>query len=380
MAKNAGPANDLMTVSPSAQLMEAYYKLLLAFHALPRTERSRTFMEVSGYPHYENVASNILAFFFDPGAEHGLNDLLIAAFLQLAGHKMPPAVGKISIKRERGTDDRKRLDLLIDSETFTIGIETKIFHRLGNDLAGYASVIDQRGHGKQIIVKAVLGLRHVQSVTPLPGGFQSLTFSQLWQQVRAVLGHHVTNANPRWVTFLIDFMETTNNLAGQNKSREDADRFFIEHDELIEKMIGERDAFLGRLGQRVSALCEMMQEVSECPPLARKPWVYENSGLVLDYRIDDKYSVAFDLYLRPAGWELQLFGRTRDMAKKYVQELIEEPALSDLASKAPIVDDRHIVATWPLITDLVVIKEALVKWMAALQEAIRTAAARQVRQ
>ena len=306
IAGNSGPGNDLMTVSPSAQLTEAYYKLLLAFHALPRAERSRTFMEVSGYSHYENVASNILAFFFDPSAEHGLNDLLISAFLQLAGHKMPPAVGKISIKRERGTDDRKRLDLLIDSETFTIGIETKIFHRLGNDLAGYASVIDQRGHGKQIIVKAVLGLRHVQSVTPLPGGFQSLTFSQLWQQVRTMLGHHVANANPRWVAFLIDFMETTNNLAGQNKSREDADGSFIEHDELIEKMIGERDAFLGRLGQRVGMLCDMMQDVSECPPLARKPWVYENSGLVLDYRIDDKYSVAFDLYLRPAGWELQL--------------------------------------------------------------------------
>ena len=32
-----------------------------------RPERLPTFQEISGYPHYENVCSNILAFYLDPG-------------------------------------------------------------------------------------------------------------------------------------------------------------------------------------------------------------------------------------------------------------------------------------------------------------------------
>jgi hypothetical protein len=35
--------------------IENYNKLLAAFKALPVTRQKRTMMEISGYPHYENV-------------------------------------------------------------------------------------------------------------------------------------------------------------------------------------------------------------------------------------------------------------------------------------------------------------------------------------
>jgi len=82
----------------NAQAVESYLKLLLAFRSLPRSSRGRTFMEVSGYPHYENVSSNILGFYFDPAAEHGLKDLLLSAFFQMVDIKdmppeLPPVIG-----------------------------------------------------------------------------------------------------------------------------------------------------------------------------------------------------------------------------------------------------------------------------------------------
>ena len=44
-----------------------FVSLLDEFRKLPPgITRSPTFMEVAGYPHYENVCSNILAFFLDP--------------------------------------------------------------------------------------------------------------------------------------------------------------------------------------------------------------------------------------------------------------------------------------------------------------------------
>lgn len=43
----------------------------------------KTFMEVSGYPHFENVASNILTFFFTSDEEHGLNDLFFKSLIEI---------------------------------------------------------------------------------------------------------------------------------------------------------------------------------------------------------------------------------------------------------------------------------------------------------
>ena len=56
--------------------------LLDRLQKLPRrVERPRTFMEIGGYAHSENVCSNLLAFFFDPGAPHGLGSLFLDALL-----------------------------------------------------------------------------------------------------------------------------------------------------------------------------------------------------------------------------------------------------------------------------------------------------------
>lgn len=46
--------------------MKDFLNLLLDFQSLPRETKAMTFMEVSGQAHYEKVASNILAFYFDP--------------------------------------------------------------------------------------------------------------------------------------------------------------------------------------------------------------------------------------------------------------------------------------------------------------------------
>ena len=49
-------------------------KLLIDFKSIPQYKRTKTFMEISGYPHYENVCSNILSFYLNPANEHGLKD------------------------------------------------------------------------------------------------------------------------------------------------------------------------------------------------------------------------------------------------------------------------------------------------------------------
>ena len=346
----------------NAQAVESYLKLLLAFRSLPKSSRGRTFMEVSGYPHYENVASNILAFYFDPAAEHGLKDLLLSAFFQMAGVKEAPLLGKVKLYREWATDESKRIDLIVDGEAFTIGIENKIYHWLANDLEQYSQVIDRYGREKSIIIKAVLGLRDAGQ---LKGGFTSYTYAQLWQQVRALLGSYISNADPKWVSYLIDFMETTTNLAGENMQLQKTDHFFIEQHDVIEKMLAERNAFLTRLNQKVATLCEMMKETDAAKALCRLPWPHGSSCVVLDLSFADAYAISFDLYLSPLGWELQLFARNKK-SSAYLAKLLAHPVVSARLTSAVLNNGRYVFQALPIHMDLGAIQDILCSWVDAL--------------
>jgi hypothetical protein len=357
-----------------AKTVEDYLKLLLAFRALPETKRSRTFMEVSGYPHYENVCSNILRFYLDPTAEHGLNDLLLSAFLKMAGVADSPPLNDVSVDTRQGTDAGNSIDLVIDSPAFTIGIENKIFHWLANDLDDYGKFIDCLGDKKPLVIKAVLGLHPVQDKAALKGGFASYTYPQFWQHVRAMLGHYISKADPKWVSYLIDLMETTTALAGQDMQLNKADQFFIENHELIEKMLAERTNFLARLNQKVATLATMMSETPEAKDLSQPPWVYAESCVVLDFLFENTYAIAFDLYLEPGGWQLQLFGRNKK-SQVYLAKLMSQPALRAKTSHAQRAGDRHIVQRWPLAADLGEIRDALCSWVGTVAAAAKSAPA-----
>ncbi len=84
-------------------LVENATKLLDEFKKLPgRVERPRTFMEIAGYPHYENACSNILAFFMDPEEPHGLGTLVLDA-LAVVGDIAAADIGvggNVSVERE----------------------------------------------------------------------------------------------------------------------------------------------------------------------------------------------------------------------------------------------------------------------------------------
>lgn len=68
-----------------------------------------TFLDISGFPHYENVCSNILKFFFSSDELHGLKDLLIQALLvsleEVPGHEIIVN----DVLREQATTEGNRL-------------------------------------------------------------------------------------------------------------------------------------------------------------------------------------------------------------------------------------------------------------------------------
>ena len=130
----------------SEQTSNDYEALLDRFQVLPgRVERPRTFMEIARYPHYENVCSNILAFFMDPEESHGLGTLVLDA-LTSAGNITTAdqgVGGNVSVEREVVTRDGNRIDILITSYDHAILVENKIYASVINPFDDYAAYLDK---------------------------------------------------------------------------------------------------------------------------------------------------------------------------------------------------------------------------------------------
>jgi len=352
---------------------DKFQRLILAFRTLPKVKSSQTFMEVSGYPHFENVCSNILGFYFKPAAEHGLKNLLLVAFLRMVGERDTSSVGDISVSREY-CSAKGRIDLVIESKFLTIGIENKIHHPVDNDLEDYSQAIDKLSK-KNIKLKVVLSLNRIKDPVLMErlrtSGFVNHTYGQLWLQVREMLGHYITQAEAKWVTYLIDFMETTTNLAGQNMELKKTDLFFIENNETIETMLSERNAFLGRLTKKIEVLLELMKEQDEVKFLAEPPYLYAKDRLVLDFIFAYKYEISFDFYLTPSGWNLQLFGRN-SQSINYLLTLINHPILQEKMSSTTYKEKRYFVQQWGVQDDMGEIRDALCRWINEVNDAAST--------
>lgn len=318
-------------------------------------------MDVSGYPHYENVASNILEFFFDPKAEHGLGDLLLTSFFSAYDEEMPNSIGDVTIHREYGTDAGGRLDLLIEAEGFVIGIENKIFHHLANNLADYRSLIDSKARQGCKAIKVVLSLKPIDG---LASGFTSVTYGKLWKAVRDRMGHDIHTANPKWLSYLIDFMETTSRLAGESKPMKEMDKFLIERHEDIEKLISERDRFRVSLGQTLAELKRLMDSSQDILKHQVLRDVYQSTALTNDYQFGEN-KVVLTLYLAPTKWVIQFAVRDKKW-HGYLRELVGKEPLREKMKDCKATGNPYPVAEWPLDTPVQVLYDALCSWTNAL--------------
>lgn len=342
--------------------MNAYLRLLIAFQALSRVPRPTTFMEVSGYPHYENVCSNILGFFFDPHEEHGLGNLLLTAFLKMTNHAEVEIPSAVTISREYVCEQDKRIDLVIDCESFTLGIENKIYHWEANDFGIYERALAVLGANKEVI-KAVLCLRTSASDPQLKGGFKRYTYSALWHHVRDLLGHHFSKAAPKWVIYLNDFMETTTRLSGENPDDKELADFFMQHHGVIERLFQDRQKLLNRMAERIRNLTNSMETLADTKKHLQKRWIYQTYTLASHFHILGA-EIGLNLDALTSGWCITLF--RLNGSQEVLLRLKSSPSIAALCPNPSLEGERYVLQRFDLHADEVVLQDALVGWYTAL--------------
>jgi hypothetical protein len=279
----------------------------IAFHE----KRSPTFMEITSYPHLENVASNVLDFYFNPNAEHGLGTLLLEALLSLAA--TPVIISNplaVSVAREISTSLGNRIDLLIDAyPDAVIVIENKLFHTANNPFPDYEQYANKIASQRPVVL-ILLTLFDISSGTNI-GNFQPVLYKSFCQEILHRIGDRIIDADNRYLIFLLDFIQTTQNLHEARVMNQEFLTFLQSHEEDIVSLLQKVTSLQKEMKKKTAALTELMRE-KESDTV--KLWFY-SSGLrdsrlreTVGYRIsvspDYDISIAADLSVD--GWEIRI--------------------------------------------------------------------------
>lgn len=225
-----------------------------------------TLLEICGFPHRETVYSRILAFLLDGTGAHEFEQLFLHALMSVYENKntesesidlsIETEESTNSIQCEAVTDAGKRIDILIELAEVVICIENKINADLYNDLLHYQTYCEKLavGRGKQFR-GIVLAPRSMAKKTLENSDFVSVTYGELADRVRSLLGEYIHRHNTKYQYLLFDFLEQCERLERENTMTDEMIEFiefWSENQNTIDYVIERYNEVQKRLKDKVS--------------------------------------------------------------------------------------------------------------------------------
>ena len=276
-------------------------KLITEFESLPKLIKDPTYLEICRYPRrrFEEICSRVLSFYFLPKNEHGFGNLFLRSLLKLANEEISFNDDDIKVLSEENADG-KRLDLLIYSPDFAIGIENKITASVYNPLEAYSNRI---GHyHSQKVIKILLSLWEVKDKDELElierNGFINLTYIQLFEAIKQNVGYYLNNSNNKYLIFLIDFIQTLENMEGQNILNDKLSDYFFDNSNRIEDLIDlynkHKSQILNIQSERISELRSKIFNETKDP----KWWIWGGRVLGINEFHETKLRIGIESYYK----------------------------------------------------------------------------------
>jgi hypothetical protein len=175
-------------------------------------KRETTIFDIAGFPHFENVMSNVFAYFLDKNQKHNMGTLFLDALQDLLPLKGSLIIADYVVLREVTITDKKRIDIVIQEKSGnevgkTIIIENKMFHHLNNDLDKYYDYFKCIDKDKQGIV---LSINKLNITNP---NYVNITHTQWLNKVWENIGSILLNVPDESLHMLKQFSKNLNNFA-----------------------------------------------------------------------------------------------------------------------------------------------------------------------
>ena len=247
--------------------INSYKEILYQFSLFPQRDSRPTFMEICKHPEsrFEEICSRILSFYLNPLAEHGLSNLWLTALWKVTKQDGElPFYNQIECVTEEFADTKK-INIVVKSDDFVIAIENKITADLYNPLDIYAKHIHNNYVGKKhvlLVLSVSLIIDGESRKLITKNGFTAVLYKKLFAQVYKELGNYVMGCDQKYLTYMLDFMKTIENMNSDNQKREND--FFYQNKESIDALINRYNNYKNNvLSQQKSNIAELLPIISE---------------------------------------------------------------------------------------------------------------------
>jgi hypothetical protein len=230
--------------------------------------RPKTFLGIAKQPHYENVLSNIYAFYFNVNEVHKLKDLFIKSLLELINSEEKKLENKdfnffkdFDITTEYVTENQKRIDILLQNDEQVIIIENKVYHHLNNDLSGYYNEIDAPNK-----IGIILSLKPISNINH--SHYINITHLELLKKVMNNLGNYVLGSSDKYLMFLKDFYQNTINLSLSFMEKENIS-FYYKNQQKINELVSFKFKLREHIQSEIKNAGERLEDVKVNTPRSK---------------------------------------------------------------------------------------------------------------
>ncbi|MCS4298919.1 MULTISPECIES: PD-(D/E)XK nuclease family protein [Acinetobacter] len=216
--------------------LQRYENLLLKAQQYKIPEREVTFFDSAFRKHHENPTTELLRFFLDPNEVHGLTDTFYKGLTKAIQDEISQqdfgAFQDLAI--EHVTEDNKRIDLWIETETALIVVEVKIDYQQNNPVKSYQKWAKTKVENtKKNIIYMVLNIDGKTSFK----GWSSLSFQLLSHYIRDFLAQQsLKNPLNKWFILAREFLLHLENYNEIMDTNMEVINFVMAHHREIQKL------------------------------------------------------------------------------------------------------------------------------------------------
>ena len=174
----------------------------------------QNFFDICGFPHYENVVSNVIVHFLNNPA---FRQLFLNAILKCL--KIDDQEQLVSdVKREVITGDGKRIDILIETRNYVIAIENKVYVNDENQpYDSYRKYLQENFTDKEEQNKKLVLLSMFQDKTKSDCKLDGcIKYQDFLRELKNNAGNYVLGAHLEEAVLFRNFINNLENIMGNN--------------------------------------------------------------------------------------------------------------------------------------------------------------------
>jgi hypothetical protein len=224
------------------------------------------FLSICGFPHYERVASNIIAFFMDNKRGHEFGNLFLDALLSCVHWNVDEFGDDIQVETEIRTNKGYYIDILVTGKDKAICIENKIYAWLYNDLDDYWTwTSTKRKEVKGIVLSLYPQKKDNEKYT-------YITYEELFAKIKGRIGEYLLNRDMKYFPFLLDFIENIESLKmGINMDIEFIE-FIKKNEEAVQKINRKLKEVHDQFRKKIQTVNNIVNEQINENNIKQWPW------------------------------------------------------------------------------------------------------------